>query len=229
MKKDLAREFGFDRQPNVVIGGNDAVLAAYSVGINEPGDIINVNGTCEITLVCLPECYGSSEYNIRAHVLPERWLTLYVMNAGGKALDWFHGIFCSEMNEKEYFHDFMTKAVDNWIDRKSTVTYVPYLMGSRYSLEPLKAAFTGLTPETDREECMAALIRGLAAYQRLHIDDIGQKVNLKEIIHITGGALNDSIIAGKRKWLRDCEYVYEDQSSMKGAAMLAVKNIEKSI
>ena len=47
------------------------------------------------------------EYNIRAHVLPGRWLTLYVMNAGGKALEWFHRVFCSEMSDREFFDGFL--------------------------------------------------------------------------------------------------------------------------
>ena len=44
----------------MIIGGNDAALAAYSAGCNEPGQVINVNGTCEITLVCLGKCYPSA-------------------------------------------------------------------------------------------------------------------------------------------------------------------------
>ena len=43
---DLAREFGLKKEPAVLIGGNDAVLAAYSVGIREAGEIFNINGTC---------------------------------------------------------------------------------------------------------------------------------------------------------------------------------------
>ncbi|MFA6470986.1 MAG: FGGY family carbohydrate kinase, partial [Candidatus Latescibacterota bacterium] len=85
LKKEIAARTGLRREPPVVIGGNDAVLAAYCAGIREPGDVMNVNGTCEITLVCLPRCLPSTSYNIRAHVLPGMWLTLYVMNAGGKA------------------------------------------------------------------------------------------------------------------------------------------------
>ncbi|UCF14365.1 MAG: hypothetical protein JSW59_13200, partial [Phycisphaerales bacterium] len=69
VRESLSRELGFGKDPAVLIGGNDAVLAAYSVGIEKPGDIINVNGTCEITLVCLDKCLVSANYNIRAHVL----------------------------------------------------------------------------------------------------------------------------------------------------------------
>ena len=223
----LASELGLKKKPPVVIGGNDAVLAAYSVGINEPGDVINVYGTCEITLVCLPKCLSSRKYNVRAHVIPGRWLTLYVMNAGGKALEWFRTIFCSEMKPDDFYSGFLAQSIDTWLDRESTVVYVPYLMGSRYSQEPLKAEFTGLTHETSREEMLAALVRGLCDYQREHLKEIGIEVMLNKDICITGGAANPAMISAKKKWMRDCEYIYEDQSSMKGAAMLGRKFMEE--
>ena len=222
----LAQELGFRKEPVVLVGGNDAVLAAYSVGIKEPGDIINVNGTCEINLVCLDQCLSSPNYNIRAHVLPDRWLTLHVMNAGGKALSWFKALFCSELNDEEYYDEFLPRAVEDWLDRESGVTYVPYLMGSRYSLDPLRAQLLGLTHETTREEILASIIRGLCEYQRAHLDQIGKSVSLQDVIHVTGGALNPTLIRAKSKWMRNCDYVFDEQSSMKGAAMLGQKYIE---
>ena len=224
----LASELGLKKLPPVVIGGNDAVLAAYSVGIKEPGDIINVNGTCEITLVCLPKCLSSIKYNVRAHVLPDRWLTLYVMNAGGKALEWFRNLFCNEMKVEEFYDRFLPQAIDSWLERDSGVTYVPYLMGSRYSQRPLKAELLGLTPETSREEILAGMVRGLCNYQREHLKEIGIEVPLQKAVHITGGAVNPAIIRAKTKWMRNCEYIHDDQSSMKGAAMLGRKYLEQN-
>jgi xylulokinase len=226
VNKSLAGQLGFKKAPAVLIGGNDAVLAAYSVGINEPGDVINVNGTCEISLVCLDKCLASANYNIRAHVLADRWLTLHVMNAGGKALDWFKDLFCSELSAEQFYNGFLPSAIETWLERESGVTYVPYLMGSRYSLEPLKAQLLGLTQQTTRQEILAAIIRGLCEYQKAHLDDIGKNVSLKNIIHVTGGATNPALIRAKSKWMRDCEYVYNEQSSMKGAALLGLKYIE---
>jgi sugar (pentulose or hexulose) kinase len=223
----LAEELALKKEPHVVIGGNDAVLAAFSVGIQEPGDIINVNGTCEITLVCLPKCLSSRNYNVRAHAIPGRWLTLYVMNAGGTALEWFRNLFCSEMGIDPFYEDFISHAIDAWVDRESGVTYVPYLLGSRYSLEPLRAEFLGLTAETTREELLAALIKGLCQYQREHLDEIGIQVPLKEEIHVTGGAVNPAIIRAKKKWMKDCHYIHEEESSMKGAALLGLKYLEQ--
>ncbi len=226
VRKSLSRELGLGKEPLVLIGGNDAVLAAYSVGIEEPGDIINVNGTCEIALVCLDRCLASANYNIRAHVLGDRWLTLHVMNAGGKALEWFRELFCSELSTEQFYERFLPQVIDARLDRESGVTYVPYLMGSRYSLEPLKAQLSGLTQQTTREEILAAVVRGLCEYQKAHLDEVEKKIPLQDVIHVTGGATNPALIRAKSKWMRDCKYIYSEQSSMRGAAMLGRRFLE---
>jgi hypothetical protein len=49
------------------------------------------------------------------------------------------------------------------------------------------------------------------------------------VVHVTGGAVNPALIRAKRKWMMpEAEYVFEEQSSMKGAAMLALKNLQAS-
>ncbi|MHC4458740.1 MAG: FGGY-family carbohydrate kinase [Planctomycetota bacterium] len=226
LKSELASELGLKKQPPVVIGGNDAVLAAYSVGIQYPGEIFNINGTCEITMVCLSKCFPSKNYNIRTHVIPDRWFSFYVMNAQGKAYEWFKSLVCSEMSDDEFFKNFMPAAIDEWLKKESGVTYVPYLMGSRYSLEPLKAEFSGLTQETSREEVLAAMTRGLCEYQREHLKEIALEMPLKEEILVSGGAVNPSLIRAKKKWMRDCDYTFETESSLKGAALLGQKYLE---
>jgi sugar (pentulose or hexulose) kinase len=225
LRPELASRLGLTKEPPVVIGGNDAVLAAYSLGIEDPGATMNVNGTCEITLVCLPKCIPSRNYNIRCHVVPDRWLTLYVMNALGFAYEWFRKLFCSEMSPDDFYGNFMPHAIDKWLDRESGIAYVPYLMGSRYSLQPLRAEFLGLTQETSREEMLAALVRGLCLYQREHLKEISLEGPLKDEICVTGGALNPSLIRAKAKWMHACRYVFEEQSSMKGAALLGRKHL----
>ena len=228
MRATLAKEFGLKKEPPILIGGNDAVLAAYSVGIREPGEIFNINGTCEITMVCLPKCFPSRNYNIRTHVLPERWFSFYVMNAGGKALEWFKNLFCSEMTEEKFYTDFIPRAIDLWLNRESGVTYIPYLMGSRYSLEPLKAEFRGLTQETSREELLTALVRGLYQYQRENLKEVSIEIPLKNEILVSGGAVNEALIRAKTRWMRNCSYRFETESSLKGAAMLGRKFLMSS-
>ncbi len=226
LKKNLADQFGMKKEPAVLIGGNDAVLAAFSVGLREPGEIFNINGTCEITMVCLSKCFPSKNYNIRTHVLPDRWFSFYVMNAGGKAFEWFKSLFCSEMRDREFFEDFMPLAIDEWLEKESGVIYVPYLMGSRYSLDPLKAEFRGLTQETSRAELLAALVRGLCRYQRENLKEVSIEMPLKDRILVSGGAVNPALIRAKKQWLKNSEYLFEKESSLKGAAMLGRKFLQ---
>ena len=220
VRRPLAAELGLKKEPPVVIGGNDAVLAAYSVGIREPGEVFNINGTCEITMTCLDRCLPSENYNIRTHVLPGRWFSFHVMNAQGKAFEWFHHLFCREMTDERFFGEFLPGAVDAWLERESSVTYVPYLMGSRYSQEPLRAAFEGLTVETTRREMLAALVRGLCRYQGRHLDELSRQMPLTDCILVSGGAVNEALMRAKRRWMRDCDYRMESESSMMGAAQL---------
>jgi xylulokinase len=227
VRADLAGQFGLRKAPPVLIGGNDAVLAAYSVGIRQPGEIFNINGTCEITMICLSKCFPSRNYNIRTHVIPQRWFSFYVMNAGGKAFEWFKTLFCSGMSEEEFFNDFIPRSIDKWLNRESGVTYVPYLMGSRYSLAPLKAEFRGLTQETSREELLAALVRGLCEYQRENLREVSLEMPLTAEILVSGGAVNDALIRAKTKWMRNCSYRFETESSLKGAALLGQKYLKK--
>ena len=228
IKPELARLTGLRREPHVLIGGNDAVLAAYSVGIDEPGEIFNINGTCEITMVCLPTCVPSKNYNIRTHVLDGRWFSFYVMNAGGKAFEWFKSLFCSEMSKAEFFDDFIPRAIDTWLERPSNVRYTPYLMGSRYSQQPLKAEFLGLTQESSREELLAALVRGLCEYQQENLEEVARNITLDEKVIVSGGAVNEAIVRAKQKWLRNCAYHFEAESSLKGAALLGKKFIKEA-
>ncbi|MCX8035977.1 MAG: FGGY family carbohydrate kinase [Candidatus Sumerlaeia bacterium] len=220
VKASQARALGLRKMPQVVIGGNDAVLAAYAAGVRETGQILNVNGTCEITLVCLPQCIPSPRYNLRAHVIPNRWLTLHVMNAGGKALEWFRSVFCSEMPADEFYAGFLPKALEQWLDKTSRVHYTPYLLGSRYSQKPLRAQLRGLTAATTREEILAAIVRGLCRYQRSHLKAIGTQIRLDRTIHLAGGALNPWLIKAKGKWMWDADYAVHEHSSLRGAALL---------
>ena len=130
------------------------------------------------------------------------------------------------MSTENFYSHFLPDAVEAWLERDSSVRYVPYLMGSRYSLEPLKAQLLGLTRQTTRQEILTAIVRGLCEYQRAHLQEIARDVPLANTVHVTGGAMSSALVRAKSKWMRDCEYVLEEQSSMKGAAMLAEKYLE---
>jgi len=225
---EMAARFGLPADCVVLIGGNDAVLSTLSGGVTERGDINNVCGTCDITCVCLDRPIGSRNYNIRCHAIPGRWVTFFVLNTGGKALEWFHSVFCRDLTEEQFYESYMPETLRSFFeapdrDRREEAlpVYVPFLSGSRYSTEPLKASFAGVTLETTRQDLLLSVIRGNALYHGEHLKEVAGKVKLGRKVTTTGGGAKiRGHIDAKRRWTGDFDYEYRDQSSLVGAAML---------
>ena len=224
----VADELGLPRGCTVLCGGNDAVLAALSGGLTGPGDINIISGTCDIASVCTDAPVSSPEFNVRCHAIPGRWLTFFVLNAGGAALDWFHASLCRELSDGQFYDEYVPGVLEAFLEdpdvdqREAELpTYEPYLGGSRYSLEPLTAEFSGLTLETTRDHLLLSLVRGNAAYLGAHLEKVAELVSLGHRVGISGGGARvRAMLEARRRWTGAFQYVYQDQSSMLGAAML---------
>lgn len=227
IKPAMAAALELPEECKVLCGGNDAVLAAFSGGFTETGDINNINGTCEITNVCIDKPIGAADYNIRCHVLPGKWVTFLVLNTGGKALEWFHRVFCAEMEPDTYYGEYIPGVIEDYFKNRDPghddglPEYVPFLQGSRYSLEQLTAAFSKLSLETTREKMLMGLIRGNCSYHGEHLKKLADHVSLgKTVMTSGGGARIRNYMRTQEYWYGDFEFRYQDQSSLLGAAML---------
>jgi xylulokinase len=226
---EIANELSLPNGCKVLCGGNDATLAALSGGVTQHGSINNVCGTCEITSVCVDEPVSSPNFNVRCHVIPGHWLTFFVLNTGGKALEWFRSVFCADMPESCFYKEYIPSVLDEFFGcsdcdqaEAELPGYIPFLGGSRYSLEKMSAAFNGMTLETDRKAMLLSLIRGNALYHGQHLREVGTMVNLGRRVITTGGEAHiHGFTQVKQRWMGNFEYEYQDQSSLLGAAMLA--------
>jgi xylulokinase len=224
----VARELGLPSDVTVLCGGNDATLAALSGGLTDPGDVNIISGTCDIANVCTDRPVSSRDFNVRAHILPGRWLTFFVLNTGGTALEWFRERFCRELDESAFYQDYVPSALRDFFassridDREAALpTYRPFLSGSRYSLDPLTGAFDGLTLQTTREDLLLGLVRGNLRYLGEHLEQVSRIVHMRRSVGISGGAARiDGMLEARRRWTGDFDYYHQDQSSMLGAAML---------
>jgi sugar (pentulose or hexulose) kinase len=224
----VAAELGLPDDCVVLCGGNDAVLAALSGGLIEPGDINVISGTCDIANVCTDRPVSSPRFNVRCHAIPGRWLTFFILNTGGEALDWFHAVFCRELDADQFYGQYVPSVFEAFfaspdLDAREAELpgYVPYLGGSRYSLERHKASFTDVSLETTRDDLLLGLIRGNLAYLGEHLREVARLVSLGRRVGISGGGARiRGMLDARRRWTGDFEYLYQDQSSMLGAAML---------
>jgi sugar (pentulose or hexulose) kinase len=217
---EIAELLGLPSTCKVLCGGNDAVLSAFSADINKPGEILLISGTCDIMMVCLDNAQGSANYNIRSHILPDLWITLFVLNTGGKSLEWFHSVFCSEMSDDKYYNENIPNVIDKKIESEIP-SYTPFLQGSRYSVEALKAGFSGIDVNTTRDDFLMAILKGNNLYLASHLSDVMKVVKPGSKIKLTGGAGNiRNMEKVRRKWIGDYQFEYIEQSSLQGAAKL---------
>jgi len=217
---EVANLLGLPPSCKILCGGNDAVLSAFSADISKPGDILHISGTCDIMMICLDSPKGSVGYNIRSHILPDLWLTLFVLNTGGKSLDWFQSVFCSEMTVNEFYNDYIPTVIENKL-KDEVPSYEPFLQGSRYSTQALKASFSGLNVNTTRDDFLMAMLKGNNLYLSSHLSEVSAVVKLNQTLKLTGGAVNiRNMEEVKRKWIGEYQFNYIDQSSLHGAAKL---------
>jgi sugar (pentulose or hexulose) kinase len=224
----VATELGLPADCAVLCGGNDATLAAFSGGLIEPGDINIISGTCDIANVCTDRPVAAATFNVRAHVIPGRWLTFFVLNTGGEALSWFHETACREMDSDDFYEEYLPRVLEGFLDdpdierrERELPVYEPFLGGSRYSLEPLTAGFTGITLQTTRDDLLLSIVRGNARYLGEHLTEVARLIHLGKRVGVSGGGSRSrGMIAARRRWTGDFDYIYQDQSSMLGAAML---------
>ena len=225
---EVAGELGLPRHAVVLCGGNDAALAAWSGGLSSPGDANIISGTCDIANVCTDRPVASRDFNVRAHVLPGRWLTFFVLNTGGLALEWLRVTFCRELGADDFYGRYLPDTLESFLDdpalevrERELPGYAPYLGGSRYALEPLAAAFQGVTLQTTREDLLLAMLRGNLRYLGEHLEQVSGLVPVNRSVGISGGAARiRGMLRARDRWTGPFHYVFQDQSSLLGAAML---------
>ncbi|HET9520673.1 MAG TPA: FGGY family carbohydrate kinase, partial [Candidatus Limnocylindrales bacterium] len=181
----VARELGVPDDAVVLCGGNDATLAALSGGLIEPGDINIVSGTCDIASVCTDRPVASRDFNVRCHVIPGRWLTFFVLNAGGEGLDWFHRVLCSELDDEAFYGAYVPRVLEAFLsdpavdDREADLpVFAPFLGGSRYAVERVMGSFGSLSLETTRDDLLVSLIRGNLEYLGGHLRDVAGLIEI---------------------------------------------------
>ena len=226
LKPEMAKKLNLKAGIPVLMGGNDVACADLSVGLSEQGKIVDILGTCEILTTCLETPIASPRHNIRCHVIPGRWITMFVLNTGGEAFKWFANVFCQDMSLDRFFKDFLPQALKKVLERekKGEVLdlpgFLPYLSGDRYSVENIWASITNLHLSHNREDILAGMVKTSMELTAEHIKELSQKVKLSQELILTGGAINPVFIEAKKRWMGDFKYVIKEQSSLQGCAIL---------
>ncbi len=208
-----AADTGLRQGIPVIVGSNDSSSASFGADAVETGDVLNISGSSEIMNVTVDKPLPNDAYYIRTSVEEGKWLYLSI-TTGGFATDWFRTVFCSEMTKDDFYGEYMKSVVQR--SPKPDVAFAPHLAGDRHSLERRKAAFSGLTLDTSRDDMLLALLVG--SYEPLLrlIDQSSMQLTLNRIISWTGGLTNESYRLFKNRVFKDFSFVWKAECSSQG-------------
>nr|MDW8080651.1 FGGY family carbohydrate kinase [Candidatus Calescibacterium sp.] len=217
VSEEVANLTGLRSGVPVLAGSNDTSAAAVGAGLLREGQVLNISGSSEILVICLERPLPSEQYYLRTHPFPGKWL-MYDIVIGGFALEWFRTQFCRELSEVEFYDSYLRGVLER--GDRTRVRCIPYLAGDRTSLVQKRASFSGLTLDTTREECLAALVEGIVGRMQRTLRAVSQKVAFEGTMVLTGGA-SAALFEYKKRVFHDFEVVRRENCSILGCLELA--------
>ena len=215
---------GLPKNVPVNIGANDTTCATVGAGVTEAGQIMNTSGTVEILVLCLDRPLVSRNHLLRTHAYPGRWMAMRTVGAGGASLEWFRTNFCREMTKEAFYNDYLKEVLDQ--NEVPESRFYPYLSGNRHRIKQKSGSFTRLTLNTNRDDLLLALTHGIIAFQLESISEWKKQVQLSnEIFHVGGGA-SEAYTGYKQSLLKEYRFVQLGETTLSGAAKLALEVIK---
>jgi xylulokinase len=208
-----AADTGLRQGIPVIVGSNDSSSASFGADAVDTGDVLNISGSNEIMNVTVDKPLPNEAYYIRTSVEEGKWLYLSI-TTGGFAIEWFRAVFCAEMSKDQFYGEYLKSVVQR--TPRPDVAFAPHLAGDRHSLERRKAAFSGLTLDTGRDDMLLALLVG--SYEPLLrlIEHSSLQFSLNRNISWTGGLTSESYRLFKNRIFKGFSFVWKVECSTQG-------------
>lgn len=224
MTEDGSGLTGLKQGIPIIMGAADTACAAYGAGAVEDGQLMNSTGTVEVMVLCTDKPFYSNQFLLRTHVIPDRWLIMNIIGAGGESLNWVYREFFREMSRKQFFDEKMPKLLEEY--GSGGVTFTPHLAGDRTSVRNKTGILTGLTLGSTREHIMCAVVNGVINQLKDGMDTYSKISRLSNTIYYTGGG-SSALKSYKEKVLNEFDFKMVDNCAMKGIGRLIMLGVNK--
>lgn len=223
LTKTAADTLRFKAGTPVIMGGGDTACATYGAGSVNEGEILDIAGSSEILTVTAKTPYPSKKYNLRTHVLRDRWV-IFTITVGGIALEWFRTQFCREMEKKTFYEDYLPEVLKT---TGSSEVFHPHLSGNRFSMVQQKGVFSGLTLKTTREDLIRAVAEGVMQPMVVTLKECQKHLSLHSSVFLTGGGANETLKQYKERTVfSGYTFTLRKECSLVGVAKLALKTLD---
>jgi xylulokinase len=217
LTREAAKWTGLRQGIPVIMGAADTACATFGAGAVEDGQLMNSTGTVEVMVLCTERPYYDRKFLLRTHVIPNRWMVMNIIGAGGESLNWAHKVFFSDLTSQQFFEEKLPAILVE--SGEAGITFTPHLAGDRMSIKNKTGILTGLTLATTREDILFGIVRGLIKQLEEGMATYRKISRLSDIIYYTGGG---SIVLKryKEKMFSGFKFEMVDNCALKGVGKL---------
>lgn len=195
VRPDVADQTGLPSTCRVSAGGHDHVCGALGVGVVEPGTVLNSLGTAEAVFLTTREpvndsVLGAQGYSVGGHVVRDRYYTIGGLYSSGGTVDWVTGLL-GHLDRQE-----LLDLAKQMPPGSGGATFLPHLWMSNppYGDAPSRAAFVGLTGDTNPASLYRAVLEGIAFESHLCLNGLASVGPIDRIVAIGGSTRNDLLM-----------------------------------
>ena len=197
LKDEIKKELGIDYDMKIVNGCHDQITAMIGSGVFDSDTAMDGTGTVE----CIPVLLSEKPTDLKLYEggysvvpYPLGGYACYALSfTGGATLKWFRDNFAEK--EFEEYADGVYKELDSRVKAAPTgILVLPHFAGAAtpYMDNDSKAAFIGITLETDKLDIYKALMEGTSYEMLLNFNTMKEFTGeIKKIRATGGGALSD--------------------------------------
>lgn len=186
LREDAAAELGLQPGIPVIAGAADQAAAAVASGAIVSGVVACSLGTsAALTTTTIRPCIDAF-----AHAIPDRWLLLNAMHAGGVNLDWWAAIAGGSRSPTSSAVEQTAALAQASRPGADGVTFLPFLLGERDRdvQGSLLGCFMGLRIEHGPAQLARAVLEGVCYEVRRMLQAWRDRGVAVEILRLSGGA-----------------------------------------
>lgn len=196
LTEEMAERTGFPAGIPICAGAGDTMQSMIGSGNMEPGQAVDVAGTCSMFCVStkgiIPELSRPGAGLIfNSGSLPDTYFYWGYIRTGGLALRWFKDNICKKSEEDGYYQTLKADA-EGVPAGSNGVLFLPYLTGGTNDSKDAIGCFLNMTMDTDQAVLWHAVLEAIG-YDYMEITDLYRSagIDLSRITITEGGSRDD--------------------------------------
>jgi xylulokinase len=231
LTRQAAARLGLPGGIPMTVGMVDTSSAMLLAG-TDPGQLLNVCGSTDVLALCTDRPRPHERLLTRALGVGKRWMSVITIAAAASSIYWVKREFFADWSIPQFQKEVRRLGLRPRSRRRQKpappagdVGFEPYLAGDRASIEQRRAAFTGLTLATTREQMLEAVIGSLvrASAERLSVLRTND-VPIRRSVVVSGGSEDRLDEIFHRDWPGRWTFRAEDEATLRGLALLTPRD-----